>query len=233
MDALHGGDDAELGEARDVRGVQVLRVLHPPPKTLQVRVGHKGTLEDVQGFPIGAVADGVDAELKPVLGRKARGLVDLGHRRGLQPCTRGEVVVGLEEPRAVGPQRAVDGLLDGPHGEAVIPVPDHAVRVQLVSQLLVGGPEHDPHPDLQGAVVHHLLHEVHGLETGTRILEGGDALGEGLLLGEENHTTGIHRGRVRAAPVPAGPKPSPGTRRWGCPEGPARARRRRGPEWPG
>src|ERR1039458_3630651 len=84
MDALHGGDDAELSEARDIGGVEVLRVLDAPAEVLFIRVCFEGVLEDVEGFAVGAVADGVDAELEAVLDGEFGGLADVGGVVGIE-----------------------------------------------------------------------------------------------------------------------------------------------------
>src|SRR6266540_145856 len=76
VDPLHGGDDAELAEARDVGRAQVLRVLDAPADVLLVGVGLEGGLEDVQGLVVGPVADGVYAELVGVGHGELRGLLD-------------------------------------------------------------------------------------------------------------------------------------------------------------
>ena len=64
------------------------------------------------------------------LGRRARGRAvhePRRRRRGRCSGRRGEVRVGLEEPRAVGTERAVDRALDPTHGEAIGPhAPDLA-----------------------------------------------------------------------------------------------------------
>jgi hypothetical protein len=67
VDALHRGDHAELAEARDVGGVEVLRVLDAPAQVLAVRRRPRTPLEDVERLAVGAVADGVHAELVAVL----------------------------------------------------------------------------------------------------------------------------------------------------------------------
>ena len=69
---LHRGDDAELAEARMSSGLQVLRVLDPPAHVGRVRVAEQHLLVHVEGLAVGAVADGVGAELEAVARWRAR-----------------------------------------------------------------------------------------------------------------------------------------------------------------
>jgi hypothetical protein len=73
--------------------MEVLRVLDPPAQVLLVRVRGEGVLEEVQGLAVGAVADGVDAELVDP-SRDRRGQIQgpairTGRRRscGAAPCS--------------------------------------------------------------------------------------------------------------------------------------------------
>ena len=108
MDALHGGDHAELAEARDIGGADVLRMLDAPAQILLVGVGFEGVFEDVERFAIGAVADGVDAELEAVLDGEFGGLADVGGIVGVEAAAIGLVGVGREQPGAAGAERAID-----------------------------------------------------------------------------------------------------------------------------
>ena len=120
MDALHGGDDAELSEARNVGGVDVLGVLDAPAQVLLVGVGFEGVFEDVEGFAVGAIADGVDAELEAVLDGEFGGLADVGGIVGIEAAAIGLVGVGCEQPGAARAEGAIDGALDGAHGKEII-----------------------------------------------------------------------------------------------------------------
>ncbi len=74
MDALHGGDDTELTEAWNVVAVDVLRVFNAPPKVLAVPVVLDERLfEQIQHLAVGAITNGVQAELISVIDRELRG----------------------------------------------------------------------------------------------------------------------------------------------------------------
>ena len=81
VDSLHRGDHAQLAEARDIGGAEVLRMLDAPAQVLLVGMRFEGVLEDVERFAIGAVADGVDAQLVPVLDGQLRRLANIGRDR--------------------------------------------------------------------------------------------------------------------------------------------------------
>ena len=77
MNALHGGDDAQGAEARDVIGMNVLRVLDAPAKvaTVGIHFGPDAFIE-IEHLPVGPVADGVGGDLKAMLQGDAGGLLD-------------------------------------------------------------------------------------------------------------------------------------------------------------
>src|ERR1022692_2991657 len=108
MYALHGGDDAELSETRDIGRAEVLGVLDAPAQVLLLGVGFEGLLEDVEGFAVGTVADGVDAELEPVRDGEFGGLAYVGGVVGIEPAAIGLIGVGGEEPCAAGAEGTVD-----------------------------------------------------------------------------------------------------------------------------
>ena len=54
----------------------------------------------VEGFAVGAVADGVDAELEPVLDGKLGGLAYVGGIVGIEPAAIGLIGVGGQQPRS-------------------------------------------------------------------------------------------------------------------------------------
>src|SRR5215213_3111117 len=70
---LHGRDDTEACEARDVRGVENLRVLDAPARladlSLRGRHGSESLFVEVKGNAIGAITDGVRFDLYPLLQR--------------------------------------------------------------------------------------------------------------------------------------------------------------------
>src|ERR1035441_6032179 len=115
MYALHGGDDAELSEARNVGGAEVLGMLDAPAQVLLVGVSFEGVLEDVEGFAVGAVADGVDAELEPVLDGELGGLAYVGGVVGIEPAAIRLIGVGGQQPGAARAECPIDGALDGAH----------------------------------------------------------------------------------------------------------------------
>ena len=119
MDALHRGDHAELAEARNVGGAQVLRVLHAPAQILLLRVRLERLLEDVQRLAIGAVADGVHAQLESVRDGEFGGLANVGRIVGIQARCVGLVGVRFQQPRAARTERAIDLPLDRAHGEEI------------------------------------------------------------------------------------------------------------------
>ena len=117
VDPLHGGEDAQLPEARDVRGVEDLRVLDAEAGVLRRRVLAEGRLVGVEHDPVGAVPDGVGPDLEAVGEGEARGLQDPLGRRDQQARVAGVVRVGLEERRATGAERAVGVELDRADGQ--------------------------------------------------------------------------------------------------------------------
>ena len=174
----------ELPEARDVGSVEVLRVLDAPAKILLVGVRLERLLEDVQGFAIRAIADGVDAQLIAVGDREPRCLANRIHRGRVQPRAFRLVGVGFEQPRATRPERAVDLTLDGSHGEVAGAVVDRPVLRETWGLRLVALPHHDPEPHPHGAFVHHLLHQVDRSERRSSVLKAGDPFGERFAIRE-------------------------------------------------
>ena len=77
MDALHGRDHAQLAETGDIGGAQVLGVLDAPAEILLIGMGLERRFENVQGFAVGAVADGMHTELKAVLYGEFGGPADI------------------------------------------------------------------------------------------------------------------------------------------------------------
>ena len=191
MHALHGGDDAELSEARDIGGVEVLRVLDAPAKVLLIGVGLEGVFEDVEGLAVGAIADGVDAELVAVLDGEFGGLADVGGVVGIEPAAVGLIGVGCEQPGAAGAQRAIDGAFDGAYGKEIVARADDLVAVEIGGELLVGGAQHHPDAHAEFVGIGHLLEDVDGGEGGAGILERGDAFGERFVDGEADGLVGF------------------------------------------
>ena len=108
MDRLHRRDDAKLAEAGNIGSAEVLRVLHAPAQILAVAVvlPERG-LVDVQHLAIGAIANGVDAQLHAVIDRDLRGLGQRLNGRRHESGALGLVAVRLEQPRAARTERAI------------------------------------------------------------------------------------------------------------------------------
>ncbi|KKW10571.1 MAG: hypothetical protein UY48_C0034G0001, partial [Candidatus Gottesmanbacteria bacterium GW2011_GWB1_49_7] len=108
VDALHDGDDAELGEPPLVGGVDVLGMLDAEPGVgRRYGVGRKGRLVLVEDLAVGPIADGVCTDLEPRGQRLAAVLTDeFGGHHDLAGVL-GVVLVGVKEPRAPGTQGSV------------------------------------------------------------------------------------------------------------------------------
>src|SRR5260370_20235420 len=91
VNALHRGDHSELSDARAVSGAQVLSVLDPPAQVLFVGVRPERIFKYVEGFAVSAVADGVDAELEPVLYGEFGGFSDVRGVLGILPPAFGGI----------------------------------------------------------------------------------------------------------------------------------------------
>ena len=124
VDRLHRGDDAETAEPGDILQAQMLGVLDAPADVLRFGMRLEGFLVDVQVFAVRPVADGVDAELKPVLDRDFRGFLDALDRIRVEADARRQVRVRFEEPGAVRAEGAVDEPLDRADGKMVGAVAD-------------------------------------------------------------------------------------------------------------
>ena len=191
MDALHGGDDAELSEARNIGGVDVLRMLDAPAQVLLIGVGLEGVFEDVEGFAIGAVADGVDAELEAVLDGEFGGLAYVGGIVGVEAAAIGLVGVGRQQPGAAGAEGAIDGAFDGAHGKEIVARADDLVAVEIGGELFVRRAQHHPDAHAQFVRVGHLLEDVDGGEGRAGVFESGDAFGERFVDGEADGFVGF------------------------------------------
>ena len=119
---LDRGDHVERLEARDLRGVEDLRVLVAHPQRLRGRHFLLHALEHVHRHPVAAIADRVDAGLKAGLRRRERLRVDLVGRRGEEAGRAGLVAVRFEQRRAARAERAVRADLDRAHREPMIRV---------------------------------------------------------------------------------------------------------------
>src|SRR3546814_1987081 len=88
MDRLHRGDDAALAEAREIGGVDDLRVLDPPAAIALVGVRHR--LDRIERLGVGLVADRVDRDLEAVHRRAAHQVLERSeeHTSELQSLMR-------------------------------------------------------------------------------------------------------------------------------------------------
>ena len=87
VDGLHGGDHAQLGQARQVLGGEQLDVLDALPQT-PCETFAFGPLIDIEDAPVGRVADGVDGRGQTGPGRRAHSLpefVRVGRRYASDP----------------------------------------------------------------------------------------------------------------------------------------------------
>ncbi len=67
VDGLHRGNHTYLAEAGDVIGMEMLGMFDTPAEIFYFRMGLEGLLEDIQGFLVAPVADGVDTQLEIIL----------------------------------------------------------------------------------------------------------------------------------------------------------------------
>ena len=100
MDPLHRRDHAELSEARDVCGAQVLRVLDAPAEILEIGTRLERLFVNVEHFAIGAIADRVHAQLHAVLQGETGNLRNTLGRRRRQADAGRRITVRREHPRA-------------------------------------------------------------------------------------------------------------------------------------
>ena len=107
MVGLHGGDDAELLEARNVGGIDDLRVLDAVARG----AGDAGLRIGVESHGGGLVADGVKAELEAGLGAFDGHLVQLGLGVLGQAGVAGIVGVGRFHGGGAGAERAIHEAL--------------------------------------------------------------------------------------------------------------------------
>jgi len=77
----------------------------------------------------------------------------------------------------VGPQRAVDGALDGADREKSAVAIYHVIVRQFLHQVLVAVPHHDVQPDRQLAFLGERPEDVQSFERTSSVLKTGDALG--------------------------------------------------------
>ena len=104
-------------------------------------------LVNIQHFAVGAVADGVNAELKVVLDGQFADPLELGDVAHRQPDAIRLIGVRLQQPRSARAQRAIHISLDGPHRKVIVARADDAIAVQIGGQLCgCAAAQHDPQP---------------------------------------------------------------------------------------
>ncbi len=116
-------------------------------------------------------------------------------RRRVEAGAVGLVGVGLEQPRAARPERAVDLTLDGANGQVARAVVDHPVLREPRRFRLVPLVHHHPEPDPEGPLVHHLLHQLDRRERSAGVLKAGDPFRARLAIRELENLA-----RTRGAP---------------------------------
>ena len=178
MDRLHRGDHAQAGKARNVVRVQVLGVFDAPAA---VPIAGKSLLEEVERFAVRPVADRVNAQLEVVLQRQPGRLLHHLETCRVQAAGLRHVLIGLQQPGAVGSQGAVDRTFDRANGEKAVSAVDHPVAAQGLRQGFVSLAHHHPQTQRKGPVVRHLSIGVDQFEARTGILKARDALGERLF----------------------------------------------------
>src|SRR5260370_32596869 len=117
MDALHGRNHAELAEPRNICGIYVLCVLGARGQVLFFGMLAEDALVKVERLAIGAIADGMDTELRVVCDRDFRGLADVCEVFGVEAAAVGragrEIGVWLQQPRATRAKGSVDLAVNG------------------------------------------------------------------------------------------------------------------------
>jgi hypothetical protein len=182
MGGLHRGDDAELGEARDVGGIGDLCVLDAESRGGSDAGAGVG-FEDVV---VRRVADGVGRELETGGEGSAGGGLDLIRWSEDQAGVLGVIGVGRLEKRAPGAECPVGVELDGAEGEEVVGAarlgtsaegflerPGLAAPVRIDAKLEATGPS-------ESAV------DVGGLGIDAHLVDGGEALGGEKVLGAKD-----------------------------------------------
>src|SRR5690606_22251218 len=116
---LHRRDHAELREARDVVGVEDLRVLDAEAVDGGGVLVERGLVR-IEHEAVAAVADGVRVHLEAGGQRAAGDVLDVRGRRDEQAAGAGVVGVRLEQRRTARAQRAVLVELDAAYPERAV-----------------------------------------------------------------------------------------------------------------
>ena len=171
---LHRGDDLQLGEARDVGGVDQLGVLDPVAEAVAISGADFG--EAVERLAVGGVADGVDGHLVAEEIGAAEQVLLLGVVDEAETPGAGFVAVGLEEPGAAAAECAVGVELDAPEREALVVEPwggpERGDRLHRVHAAGVGGDA-----DRQATGVAEAAEQRPVLGCGAHVVDAGEAEG--------------------------------------------------------
>ena len=179
VDLVDGWDHTELGEPRQVVGMDDLGVLDAPAP-LRATVRAPRIFVKIEELPDRTVADALDGHLVVVLHGELGGAFDVGDRRHVEAHAAWQIGVGLQEPTAVGAQGSVQHLLaDGADREEPVAVSHHAVLVEAALEILRRLLDGHEEPHGQVALICHRLQEVDDLERRAHVLETRDAVGQG------------------------------------------------------
>ena len=85
----------------------MLGVFDAPAEIVLVRMRVECFLVNIQHFAVGAIANGVDAELETVSNGDIGSLANRFHFFGVDAAAGGEIGIWFEHPSAAGPQSAV------------------------------------------------------------------------------------------------------------------------------
>ena len=134
----------------------MLRVLDSPPPVAIGVVCIRG-FEEIERLPIPSISDCMHAELKVVLDGEPGRLGQLFKGNGRETGAVSEILVGLQQPRAVCAKRAIDCLLDRSDREEPV-ARAHGTNVgQGFREVLVAVSHHDPQPQAQAALLRQRL----------------------------------------------------------------------------
>ena len=179
MIGLHGGDDTGAGDAVDVLGPQVLRMLDAEAAVpASVRVGH--AVVDVEDEAIGSLADGVDGNLEPGgVGRAdppPHGIFRSSH----DPARLRVVEIWIVEECGPRSERSIDIPLHTADPDPVVSPPLGRDGIDHVLPRFERKVECDPDRELAGPPGAQVRAEIG--ESGTYVSGRGDALRGGEAM---------------------------------------------------
>ena len=157
MCRLHGGEDAEFRETRNVLGRQHLSVLNA--QTQVMRIGHFlfSLFVGVQHAAIRSVTDGMRTNLKASLERATSQTVDIGFRSGHHAFGLRSVAVRLEERCAPRAERAIGEKLEGANRELMMRIDFRTALEPLVHEVFVRAIEHGINAQGHAAFAHQFV----------------------------------------------------------------------------